>query len=944
MHLKRTIAFLCSLTLTASCASILPATAEDAHCTPHVTMGIGSTSPSISATAEVYDLPAAFDLRTKGLVTRIKNQNPYGTCWAFATMSSLESNEVARDPHVDFSEWYMVHYANCGPIGYQEPEEDYLDIGGRTERLYAMMVNWVGPVPEADYPYCSGIPDFDRSLKELQQESAFHVTDMHRYDFNGNFQYEEEFRSDLRQQLKQAVYEGHVLYFDIDAAMFEYDVYDPVHASYYAPFDHKYTLQKEELENIQGHAMSIVGWDDDYPASNFHYTPEHDGAWLVKNSWDTTWGDDGFMWLSYDDYSFGIAAYFDMEEAARHDVLYELDDYSVCGVMQIEQEGDTEAHVANCFTAEEDTWITDVMVCCSTIDDDCEITVYSGLTGDSPVSGTPSAVTKAKLTHLDYQTITLDEPVFVKAGERFSVTAKLTGAQGAHIALECARMHPDQPVGYLPQSSTQYSFFIQTKEQIEASFHEKESYVSTDGQTWDDLYPIRHLTDSLDDELIVGNIGLKALGVTSGKVTFSDYHKTLPAGTEIALSTPEDAPIYYAVNGGEYRLYESPIIYEGGEQTITAYADTGEKKVFTQSYSQQKADLTTLSFSNADLKRPIDVLNEDDLYIAYDRTSPSKTYFIPTATGIITINGTEVPSGSRYYPDQTDPKQELEITISQEGLLPTTYTLQFERPDGELIPNGLWNATRDDSGEYMRGMSIYEFRDGNGRRKDMSTGETETFTYALTPDEQVVLTFADHAETYDYRQVIVEYEDFYDNSFVLFGETGDKIEFIYQNDRPLEESPSYSVPEIVEAVTGYFTEEQGKAPTEVVYTNSGNVEVYYGKKLYVTLIVSTQGHMWRMPADDEDPGREVPEECYKTALGDMNHDMTINASDAALILVEAASLGSGNPTTFGYAQRQSCDVNGDGVTNASDAASILIYAAAVGAGNKDVRLSDFRKN
>lgn len=37
-------------------------------------------------------LPAEFDLRTDGKSTTVKNQNPWGTCWAFGALSSLESS------------------------------------------------------------------------------------------------------------------------------------------------------------------------------------------------------------------------------------------------------------------------------------------------------------------------------------------------------------------------------------------------------------------------------------------------------------------------------------------------------------------------------------------------------------------------------------------------------------------------------------------------------------------------------------------------------------------------------------------------------------------------------------------------------------------------------------------------------------------------------------
>ena len=66
----------------------------------------------------------------------------------------------------------------------------------------------------------------------------------------------------------------------------------------------------------------------------------------------------------------------------------------------------------------------------------------------------------------------------------------------------------------------------------------------------------------------------------------------------------------------------------------------------------------------------------------------------------------------------------------------------------------------------------------------------------------------------------------------------------------------------------------------------------------------------------------------------------VNASDAALILIAAASIGAGEDAGLTDAQKAAADVNHDGSVNASDAAIVLIYSAAVGAG-KNVRLTDF---
>ena len=46
--------------------------------------------------------------------------------------------------------------------------------------------------------------------------------------------------------------------------------------------------------------MTIVGYDDTISKNKFSIKPQHDGAWIVKNSWGTHANDAGYFYLSYD--------------------------------------------------------------------------------------------------------------------------------------------------------------------------------------------------------------------------------------------------------------------------------------------------------------------------------------------------------------------------------------------------------------------------------------------------------------------------------------------------------------------------------------------------------------------------------------------------------------------------------------------------------------------
>lgn len=210
-------------------------------------------------------LPARFDLRDQNRVTPVRDQGPNGSCWAFATYGSAESVLMPRE-NTDFSEKNLrnTHGFDWGPKD-----------GGNCYISAAYMSRWSGPIWERDEPYSpfdfsspSGLP----MAKELKE--ALYIPDVR----NVNDQ----------AVLKQAIMQYGAAYTTVNGN---------------EAFTNFSTMGHYNAGNGWGnHAVTIVGWDDNYSAYNFGITPPGNGAWIVKNSWGSRWGRlGGYYYVSYYD-------------------------------------------------------------------------------------------------------------------------------------------------------------------------------------------------------------------------------------------------------------------------------------------------------------------------------------------------------------------------------------------------------------------------------------------------------------------------------------------------------------------------------------------------------------------------------------------------------------------------------------------------------------------
>ena len=648
-----------------------------------------------SLSAEVTQmLPASFDLRSRGLVSSIKNQENYGMCWTFSAMHSLENKLISRRPDIDLSEWYLAYYAYSPKFGFplalNTDMDDVFQQGGNYYMMLPMLTSWTGPVSEEVFPFDNmDVLNPDAEWDEIRAKTEYHVSDAEYFNYEIA---DENFTAQL-EAVKQAVYQGNAL-----------SVSYYTKNQYYNSRKYAYYNGADDKAGGTYHAVSIVGWDDNFSADNFNQPPEQNGAWLIKNSWGTEWGDNGYFWMSYYDPTMLEFYYLNTEPFEKHDRIYQHDDYGFWTALSVTA-SDESAYIANVFTAEEDTYLTSVMLCTAMPEENYNIWIYTNPTRTSnPASGRISAVTAGTLANSGYHTIDLSEPVSLQKGDKFSIVVKLSGSIGQHIPCEAYTEVNVRKENQL--ISTEKSRL--TEEMLRQDFNQGESYYSSNGRTWYDIYQEPPIEDNYTTEdgsefsssTVLGNICIKGLTKNAGTVIFSEDAEALPSGTEIVLTSPGSSEIYYSMDDAEYLPYTEPLVMPEQEIKISAYAVlNGENQaVCEKSYAVQEAQISSL----------LAVRNQKEKeYLAFEKVSEHKYHaqLSPLSSGesfaVQPISTGEVISGGEWLVSgklkqiQPDENGVITLSVSQEGMLDTVYEIDFGQKEflyGDADNNGTVNA------------------------------------------------------------------------------------------------------------------------------------------------------------------------------------------------------------------------------------------------------------
>ncbi len=331
--------------------------------------------------------PASYDLRTADRVTSVKDQGIYGTCWAHAAIASAESSLMPVDPNPDYSENNMV---NLDKFDYG------FDDGGTAQMAIAYLARWGGPVNESDDPY----PNPDESPTSLAPVKHLQ---------SAEFLYRTAADND---SVKAAVMDYGACY---TAFCWDSSNYNSTTFAYYS-----------NTQESANHAVAIVGWDDAFPASSFTVQPPGDGAFLIKNSWGTEWGDKGYFWMSYHTVPITTTVCFhEMEASDNYQGSCEYDYFGWTGSLGKSADKVEFNWAANVFTPTGASDVKAVGFYICSFGTDYEVSVYTDLQDATiPDSGTLAGTVSGTMENVGYHTLKLPFAASVTAGKPFSVVVK----------------------------------------------------------------------------------------------------------------------------------------------------------------------------------------------------------------------------------------------------------------------------------------------------------------------------------------------------------------------------------------------------------------------------------------------------------------------------------------------------------------------------------------
>ena len=233
-----------------------------------------------------------YNANDEGLVTPIKNQYNIGACWAFSAVSTVESNALKNGlSSIDLSEAHLL-YGIMGS-GYDASDVEgkkgkyntaSLNMGGTAYYAASYFFNNGGQLLESEYAY----PKEAAVISSANYPAGRNILSVDTFEILNLNSYSACSTGEIS-AIKQKIIENG----SIVAFMY-------INDNFFSDKTYNYYLAPEGTDANVNHGITIVGWDDNISKSKFK-NANRDGAWIVKNSYGTSWSGDGYFYISYDD-------------------------------------------------------------------------------------------------------------------------------------------------------------------------------------------------------------------------------------------------------------------------------------------------------------------------------------------------------------------------------------------------------------------------------------------------------------------------------------------------------------------------------------------------------------------------------------------------------------------------------------------------------------------
>ena len=392
----------------------------------NLTIGNGNYTMYKNNVSEVTDLPSYYSLRDFNLLTIPKDQQSSGNCWAFASIAVLESAILkAGGESLDLSEENMKNLmAQFSDYGWDMETNE----GGYDRMHIGYLTSWLGPVSDSDDVF-----DDHGTLSPILN-SVMHVQNV-LFLKRDNYLDNDAIKKAI---MKYGAVGTSMLY---DSNFFRWE-------GYYC-----------WSTSSSNHAVTIVGWDDNYSRDHFYGLSQDkgDGAWIVRNSWGPNWKDNGYFYVSYYDEKLAqpgkdnIAYTYILNDTMRYDRNYQ---YDIAGETDFYYNGESTLWYKNIFYAEDNEFLAGIST---------YFEKETNWTASVYVNGSLKEVMEG-ISNPGYYTFGLDELIYLNSSIDFEVVFKVS--------------RPDV-----------VSFPISEHVSLnKLSYKPGISFISLDGENWVDLF------------------------------------------------------------------------------------------------------------------------------------------------------------------------------------------------------------------------------------------------------------------------------------------------------------------------------------------------------------------------------------------------------------------------------------------------------------------------